>query len=61
MNCELCRAFQTRPSSLPFACSVCGQQMVEVAVPEGVALHCPAHCTTLIPSRRQIAEARRKA
>lgn len=59
-SCEVCRQLATEPSTLDFACPVCGRRMLEISDQQlgGLLLHCPDHCATLIPSPSQIAAAR---
>lgn len=61
-SCHVCTTYSTVPTTLCFRCVVCNEPMREVVAPDlGMVLHCPEHCTTLLPSREMIEEARRCA
>lgn len=58
-SCNVCLTYSTVPTPLDFHCAVCGERMRELVAPEmGVILHCPSHCTTLLPSNDMVAQAK---
>jgi hypothetical protein len=57
-SCHVCARHGTTPTILDFTCPTCGSRMHELRAPElGLVLHCPRHCSTLIPSPRMMADA----
>lgn len=59
-TCDFCREFTAVDYLLEFACPVCDRRMVQLLGDglSGVVLHCPDHCTTLMPNRALLAAAR---
>lgn len=60
-DCPVCRAFSMGDPLTGFACPVCNRTMLQLHGDSmgDVVLHCPDHCSSLIPGKKRL-NARRK-